>query len=90
MENLSRFLTVSKKLFINGRKVSVCLGNVSADMDSLVGSIALSQYFNLQNGVTLDNLEDSPYTFWIPVVNSLREDINLKPEQVKHLQDFGV
>lgn len=48
----------------------IVLGNVSADMDSVVGSMALSYYYYLKNN-------DNPF---IPVINSKRSDFFLKLE----------
>jgi len=51
----------------------ICLGNVSADMDSVVGSMALAYYYYLKHE-----------QMFIPIINSKRWEFNLKLEQVLH------
>ena len=44
--------------------INICLGNVSADMDSVVGSMALSYYYFLKHNIN-----------YIPVINLRKSEL---------------
>ena len=73
MEKFSSYLTTLIKAVLKKdiqRPINICLGNVSADMDSVVGSMALSYYYHLRN-------KDDVF---VPVVNSKKEAFFVKLE----------
>ena len=55
------------------------MGNTSADMDSVVGSLALSWYY----GETTKNA-------YSPVINCLRNELRYRIEIIEHLNKFGL
>jgi exopolyphosphatase len=57
----------------------ICLGNVSVDMDSVVGSLSMAYYYGLKF--------QKPY---IPVVNCKRSFFPMKLDINMHLQEHGV
>jgi inorganic pyrophosphatase/exopolyphosphatase len=57
--------------------LKICLGNTSADMDSVVGSMALSYYYYLKDNSRL----------YVPIINSKRAEFYLKLEQVEHFKN---
>lgn len=63
MNKFRKFLGDSKSLLINSETpVNLVLGNTSADMDSVVGSLGLAYYLSLKTG-----------NLWTPVINCNRD-----------------
>jgi len=59
---------------------ALALGNPSADMDSVVGSLALSWFCGSLAG-------HPPYS---PVINCSRSELKLRIDIVRHLGNFGI
>lgn len=74
MNSLRQYISSVPKL------QKIVLGNSSADMDSVVGSIALSWYYG-----QIRNL--GPFS---PVVNCPRSEFKFRIEIVQHLKNFGL
>lgn len=78
MEGFRQYLKKSLSLF--GQKplttpLNLCMGNVSCDMDSVVGSMALSYYYNLKHE-----------TVFLPIINCKRDFFPMKLEIAQHLE----
>ncbi len=70
MNKFRKFLQDSKNLLINSETpVRLVLGNMSADMDSVVGSLGLAYYLSLKTG-----------NIWTPVINCRSDQLALKVE----------
>jgi inorganic pyrophosphatase/exopolyphosphatase len=76
---LKQFLQESKTVF----SLAV-LGNTSADLDSVVGSITLAYYLHKVRYSQHKHLAVTP------VINSLRDDLPLRLEVAKALSDEGL
>ena len=82
MEKFKGFLShvvKSTKLKSQDFPLKITLGNVSADMDSVVGSMALAYYYFLKQD-----------QYFVPVVNCRRQDIYLKLDIIKHFQNSNM
>lgn len=70
MNKFRKFLLESKNLLISSEDpVRLVLGNTSADMDSVVGSLGLAYYLSLKTG-----------NIWTPVINCRSDQLRLKVE----------
>ncbi len=75
MNKFRLFLRDCKSMLINTEApVRLVLGNTSADMDSVVGSMGLAYYLSLKTG-----------NLWTPVINCKRDQLRLKVEIQLHL-----
>lgn len=61
---------------------AIVMGNPSADMDSVVGSIALSWWYGSLAG-------NAPLKY-CPVINCPREDLSMRVDIVHNLNKFGI
>lgn len=62
MLKFKSFLHSTKNLLASQTPLRIVLGNTSADMDSVVGSLGLAYYLSLKTGQS-----------WTPVVNCARD-----------------
>jgi len=75
MNKFRNFLQESKKLISSSEApVRLVLGNMSADMDSVVGSLGLAYYLSLKTG-----------NIWTPVINCRSDQLRLKVEIWSHV-----
>ena len=74
MEKFKQYLV---KALQAQRPLKLCFGNVSCDMDSVVGSLALGYYFNLSQG-----------GLYTPAINCPKILFKNKLEITMHLSDF--
>lgn len=79
MEAFRHVLTQSKSLIASSSMpLRICLGNVSVDMDSVVGSLTLAYYYNLR---------DKEESAFISVVNCSRSFFPMKLDINMHLAE---
>ena len=78
MNTLKQYLTKARQ-FNSPNFRALVIGNTSADMDSVVGSLALSWYYG--------QTTNSAYS---PVINCLRNELKYRIEIVEHLKRFGI
>jgi inorganic pyrophosphatase/exopolyphosphatase len=78
MHSLQKYL-VDAREFNTPSYRALVLGNPSADMDSVVGAIALSWFYG----------EGKPLKY-TPVINCLRSEIKLRIEIMEHLSKLGM
>ena len=77
MEKFRAYLVKSINLFrmkSPDTKVNIVLGNVSNDMDSVIGSMTLAYYYHLK--------AEKAY---VPVINVLKQNFPLRLEIIEHL-----
>lgn len=79
MEALRTLLANSKSLLHSPSPLLICLGNVSVDMDSVLGSLSLAYYYTLKH--------QQPY---IPVVNCKKSFFSMKLDINMHLEESNV
>jgi hypothetical protein len=48
MEGFRHFITQARSLVTTHSALKICMGNVSVDMDSVVGSLILAYYYNFK------------------------------------------
>jgi inorganic pyrophosphatase/exopolyphosphatase len=81
MEAFRTVLTHAKALVGTPAPLRICLGNVSVDMDSVVGSMALAYYYNLRSKDT------APF---VGVANCTKSFFPLKLDINTHLAEHGL
>jgi inorganic pyrophosphatase/exopolyphosphatase len=93
MQSLQNFLgetNTAKEIYTENldEKLNICIGNVSCDMDSTIGSIILAYYLTHKSKYFDDygNYEK----LWIPVINCPRSEIVARIDICFHLKTFDV
>jgi exopolyphosphatase len=84
MESLRQLLARSRALVgvpatTSTTPLNICLGNVSVDMDSVVGSLTLAYYYSLRGG-----------DFYVPAVNCKESFFPMKLDINMHLREHGL
>lgn len=82
MEQLKEYL--KKARAFNAPKCrALCIGNTSADMDSVLGSFAMAWYYGQLSG----NASELLYS---PVINCKFNELPFRLEIIEHLNGFGI
>lgn len=81
MNKFRQFLKECKSVFVGtDAPIRLVLGNTSADMDSVVGSLGLAYYLSLKTG-----------NLWTPVINCTKDQLRLKVEiQLHVVENCGI
>ncbi len=79
MEAFRHFITQARSLVTSQAALKICMGNVSVDMDSVVGSLILAYYYNMKYK-----------EIYIPVVNCKRSFFPIKLDINMHLAHHKV
>ena len=73
-----------------GAHLNICLGNVSGDMDSVIGSMIMGYYLTMKNYYSTDvselTEEEKLAKFYIPVLNLTREELHARLDIIHHLK----
>lgn len=79
MEAFRSVVTQARQVLKTHSPVKLCMGNVSVDMDSVVGSLTLAYYYNLKYKEA-----------YVPVVNCSRSFFPMKLDINMHLEEHKI
>ena len=106
MERLTRYVkdawNITQALYVTKKaaRLNIALGNVSGDMDSVIGSIILGYYLTYKNDfyaeeekddLDVENLsEDRLSKFVVPIINMNNKELEARHDIICHLEKSGV
>jgi len=80
--------------------LNICLGNVSGDMDSVIGSLLMGYYYTNKEGFYAEEekeeldvtaLDDTRLSkFFVPVINMNNSELEARSDIIYHLEQTGV
>jgi hypothetical protein len=79
MEAFRSVVTQARQVLKTSDSAKLCMGNVSVDMDSVVGSLTLAYYYNLRYKEA-----------FVPVVNCSRAFFPMKLDINMHLEEHKI
>ena len=93
---------ITQSLYVTKRKstLNIALGNVSGDMDSVIGSFLMGYYFTFKEGfyteeekgdIDVEALDDERLSkFFVPVLNMNNSDLEARSDIIFHLEQTGI